>query len=298
MIYIYLVLFFLFSLILGSFLNVVIYRYNTGLSIAKGRSKCFSCGRDLESKDLIPVISYIFYKGRCRTCKSRISIQYPLVELLTASMLTAIFAKYLVLGGLMMDPTNVYYWCTLLVDCIITALLICIAVYDLRHKIIPNGLVYTAALLALVKMIAFIWVEHLMGMDLFLGLVAGPLIAAPFALLWLVSGGRWMGLGDAKLALVIGWMLGISQGFTALIYSFWIGTVVILGGIFLGEAIDAFTTKNNALGIKLFGGKLSASFRRVFPKMGLRTEIPFGPFMIIALYVVYFTGRTLLGLHL
>lgn len=298
MIYLYLILFFFFSLILGSFLNVVIYRYNTGLAISKGRSKCFSCGRNLESKDLIPVISYIIYKGRCRTCKSRISIQYPIVELLTASILTAIFAKYLVLGGLITNMTNLSHWGNLLLDCVITALLICIAVYDLRHKIIPNGLVYTAALLALVKMIAFIWVEHLAGMDLFLGLIAGLVIAAPFALLWLVSGGRWMGLGDAKLALVIGWMLGISQGFTALIYSFWIGTVVILGGIFLGEAIDAFSSKNNALGIKLFGGKTSASFRKIFPKMGLRSEIPFGPFMIIALYVVYFTGRSLFGLHL
>lgn len=297
MIYLYLVLFFIFSLILGSFLNVVIYRYNTGLSIAKGRSRCFSCGRNLDAKDLVPVFSYVFYRGRCRTCKSKVSIQYPIVELLTASVLTAIFAKYLVLGGLMLDVTNMYHWSMLVIDCVIASLLICIAIYDLRHKIIPNGLVYTAAILALVKMLAFAWVERLVGMDLFLALIAGLVLAAPFALLWLVSGGRWMGLGDAKLALVIGWILGISQGFTSLVYSFWIGTVVILGGIFLGEAIDAFSSKNNALGIRLFNGKFAASYRKVFPRMGLRTEIPFGPFMIIALYVVYFTGRCLFCLQ-
>ncbi|MEN9604357.1 MAG: hypothetical protein RJB39_42 [Candidatus Parcubacteria bacterium] len=198
----------------------------------------------------------------------------------------------------MFDLTNIYYWISLMTDCAIAALLICIGVYDLRHKIIPNGLVYSAAVLAFIKMLGFIWVKHLVGLDIFLSLIAGLIIAAPFAFLWLVSGGRWMGLGDAKLALVIGWMLGVSQGFTALVYSFWIGTVVILGGIFLGEAIDAFSSKNNALGIRLFNGKLSSAFRKIFPRMGLRTEIPFGPFMIIALYVVYFTGRCLFCLHL
>lgn len=247
---------------------------------------------------MIPVISYMAYGGKCRTCKSKVSIQYPIIELLTASVLTAIFAKYLVVGNMMNDFANLYHWCILLLDSTVAALLICIAVYDLKHKIIPNGLVYAAATLALVKMIAFIWVEHLAGMDLFLGLMAGPLVALPFALLWLLSGGRWMGLGDAKLALVMGWMLGVSQGFTAFIYSFWIGTVVILGGIFLGEAIDAFSSKNNAFGIQIFKGKVSAAFRKIFPKMGLKSEIPFGPFMIIALYIVYFMGRSLFELHL
>lgn len=286
---------FCFGLLIGSFLNVVIYRFNTGLSFMNGRSKCFSCGRNLTPRDLIPVFSFLRYKGHCRVCKAKISIQYPLVELITACALTAVYSKYFI--SLTVMAGGAPFWVLFTTDVVLVCILICIGVYDLRHKIIPNRLVYLAALLAFIQMATKVFSSSGGTSDIVMGLLAGPILAAPFGFLWLISGGRWMGLGDAKLALVIGWMLGIAQGFTAVVYSFWIGTIVILGAIFLGEAVEAFSSKNNIFGIQVFKGSTGSAFRKIFPKLGLRSEIPFGPFMIIGLYIVYVTERTLLNLH-
>lgn len=279
---------FLFGLIIGSFLNVVIYRYNTGLSISTGRSKCFSCGRELRVKDLVPVLSYLWYRGKCRTCKARISMQYPLVELLTAILFVLIYMFNI------LSP----FW-LIAIDWILVSLFICIAVYDLKHKIIPDGLVYSAGVIALIRLV-LVFATHqvvLSGSTLTLSLLAGPLLALPFAILWFVSGGRWMGFGDAKLALPMGWMLGVAYGFTAIVYSFWIGTVVIIGFMLMGELIKAFSTKNNALNIQIFRGRFGAYLKRRLPTFGLRTEIPFGPFMILGLYAVYFTAKCLFCLQ-
>ena len=98
-----------------------------------------------------------------------------------------------------------------------------------------------------IKTIIIIFLFRLTGLDTVLILLAGPLVALPFALFWLVSGGRWMGLGDAKLALIVGWGLGISYGFTALMYSFWIGTIIIIGLSLFREMLEAFSTHNNAI---------------------------------------------------
>lgn len=310
--YFALITFFIFALVIGSFLNVVIYRYNTGLSIAKGRSKCFSCGTTLGPKDLIPVFSYVFNKGKCAHCKSGISGQYPLVELITGVLLTGIFYAYFFTGsnvpfiGMhMFDSVTVsqaliaHPWIQfvfLVIDLTIASLLISIGVYDIKHKIIPDGLVYLASFLALVKMIIALYAFGTTGWDFAYSVSAGLLAALPFALLWLVSGGRWMGLGDAKLALVIGWALGIGYGYTAIVYSFWIGCIIALAIMLLRELLDAFSDKNNALHLKLFKTKTSARILKYLPVLKLKSELPFGPYMIIGLYVVYFTGKTLFSL--
>ncbi len=291
---IYAIAVFIFGLIIGSFLNVVIYRYNTGLSIKSGRSKCFSCGRWLTVKDLVPVFSFLWYRGKCRTCKARISWQYPFVELLTAFLFLAIYMHTVSISGeVSMSPIF------LAIDLIITSIFICIAVYDFKHKIIPDGLVYTTAGLALLKVLLFFMYGqgYVVESGIWSAVIAGPIMAAPFALLWLVSGGRWMGLGDAKLALPIGWLLGLSAGFTAIVFAFWIGTIVILGCMILGIAIEALSTKHNIFGVQLLRGKKGAVLRKLFPHFGLRSEIPFGPFMIIGLYVVYFTAKCLFCLQ-
>jgi len=176
------------------------------------------------------------------------------------------------------------------------SILVCIFVYDLKHKIIPDKLVYTGASIMLVKVIISLFIFKLTGLDALLILLAGPLVALPFALFWLVSGGRWMGLGDAKLALIVGWGLGISYGFTALMYSFWIGAIVIIGLSLIREMLEAFSTKNNALGLKIkfLHSKKLQYFTSKIPSYKLRSEIPFGPFIIVAFYMIYFIGRNLL----
>ncbi len=305
-----LIISFIFGTIIGSFLNVIIYRINTNLSISRGRSKCFSCNRGLEAKDLVPVFSYLFFKGRCRTCKSKISMQYPLVEILTGIMFTLITYFYffdgaifignnlfngsLVLQALTQTPFIKYLFYAF--DLTTLSILIAIFVYDFKHKIIPDKLVYTGASIMFVKAVISIFIFKLTGLDAVLTLLAGPLVALPFALFWLVSGGRWMGLGDAKLALIVGWGLGISYGFTALMYSFWIGTIVIIGLSLVREMLEAFSTRNNALGlrIKFLQSQKLKYFTSKIPSYKLRSEIPFGPFIIVAFYMIYFIGRNLL----
>lgn len=310
MIYFTLTVFFIFATVIGSFLNVVIFRYNTGLSVAKGRSKCFSCGETLKPLDLFPVFSYMFNKGKCRHCKSKVSMQYPLVELFTGALLTSIFYMYFFslhadsfIGIHMFSSSNVlsfiisFPWSKILfliIDLSIASILIAVGVYDMKHKIIPDGLVYTAAIIAFVKMLlALLFFGSNGTFDFVFSLLSGILIALPFALLWLVSGGRWMGLGDAKLALVIGWALGLSNGFTAIVYSFWIGCIVILGIMLLRELVGAFSDKHNVLNIRLFKAKTMSKLVEYLPVLKLKSELPFGPYMIIGLYAVYFTGKTL-----
>lgn len=310
MTFVYLVLFFIFSLIIGSFLNVVIYRYNSGLSIAKGRSKCFSCGRTLTIRDLVPVFSFIAYKGRCRTCKTNLSIQYPLIELLTGVLLTLVFYKYFLganhasfIGVYIVSKLGIsqvlmlYPWIHVLFfvfDIVLVSLLICIGVYDMKHKIIPDGLVYSGALLAFIKMVLIMSLFTVTS-GYVVTILAGLLTALPFALLWLVSGGRWMGLGDAKLALIIGWMLGVVHGFTAIVYSFWIGCIGAIGIMLIHELIEGFSNTKNVFGVRLFNSKFATGMLKYFPTLKLRSEVPFGPYMIIAFLVVYLTGQKLFG---
>ncbi len=233
---------FILGTIIGSFLNVVAYRYNTGMTLG-GRSKCFSCNKTLTWIELFPIFSFIAQRGACKTCKSRISWQYPLVELISGILFILVF-YYFPPVSLEASVDTLYYL-------IITSLLIVITVYDIKHKIIPDLLVYTFASLALIH-IYYIGItpSHLL---------AGPILALPFALIWLLSKGKWMGLGDAKLILGIGWVLGLFPGLSAITLAFWIGAVVSVIWMLI-----------------------------VLKKFRSNYEIPFGPYLIIGMYIVLF----------
>lgn len=245
--------FFILGTVVGSFLNVIICRFHTGVSIG-GRSRCLSCGITLSPRDLIPLASFIFSRARCRSCKSGISWQYPLVEL-AAGVLTALVAwKFLPLG-FSSPPADAG---RALLYLAILYLLILISAYDLRHKIIPNLFVYSFVALALAHRLAtagFLWID----------ILAGPLFFLGFAAIWYFSGGRWMGLGDAKLAAGIGFFLGLHAGLDALILAFWIGGAVSLVLLFLGRT--SFT---------------------------LKSEIPFAPFLILGAVIEFFVRIPLL----
>jgi leader peptidase (prepilin peptidase) / N-methyltransferase len=252
---------FILGMIVGSFLNVLILRYNTGL-FSKHRSVCFSCSHILGPTDLLPVLSFIFLGGKCRYCRSKISIQYPLVELLSGLVF---LSTYLKLGTLSLDL--VFYW-------FVWAVFIAIFIYDLKHKIIPNGLVYTLIVLSLVKIL---WTVYPDFSENLWSLLAGPIAATPFALLWLVSRGRWMGFGDVKLALAMGWFLGLFDVFSAITFAFWIGAVVGLLLVFLSK-----------MKLSLWSG--------VFKNLTIKSEIPFAPFLIIGTGIVFFLKINLLTL--
>jgi len=255
---------FLFGLAIGSFLNVVIYRFNTGVGV-NGRSGCMTCRRTLSWYELVPVVSFLFQKGRCRGCATKLSWQYPLVELLTAGLFTATLLKYS--GAALTAPTIISFIMML----IVWSLLVVILVYDLKHKIIPDVFVYAFAIIGLLRILFFVPVSS--GSLFYSALIAGPLLFLPFYLLWLVSQGRWIGLGDGKFALGMGWMLGLGLGISAIVLSFWIGAVVSLAimGIF------ALISKHKQLTMK--------------------SEIPFAPFLILGFALVYFFSIDVMGLH-
>lgn len=246
---------FLLGTIIGSFLNVVIFRFNTGKTIVKGRSMCMTCSQTLRWYELIPVFSYLFQLGKCRRCAERISHQYPLVELTTGIIFVLI--AYHFLPALYFSPFSYLFLLSFYV--FIFSILIVISVYDIRHKVIPDKLVYTYAFVSFLS----IFVNHFGVGSLFIlpsisFIIAGPLLALPFALLWLLSKGKWMGLGDAKLMLGIGWMMGPSLGLAVIILAFWIGAIVSLLVMLLSHK-----------------------------KMTMKTEIPFAPFLILSTLIVF-----------
>lgn len=246
-----LVFVFIFGTIVGSFLNVVILRYNTGESIIKNGSRCFSCGRRLKWYELIPLISFLIQRGKCRKCKSKISIQYPIVEILTGIIFLLIFSAQAGQFSLF------YYW-------IVFSLLTIIAVYDLRHQIIPNLLVYLFDILVFLKII---WDWGFGNWDFLERIAVGLAFFSFFGLLWLVSRGNWMGLGDAKLALGIGWLLGLTKGIVALIFSFWIGALVSIFLLFF------FKSRYN-----------------------IKSRVAFGPFLVLGTTIAFFLGDAIIKL--
>ena len=241
-----LILSFIFGTIVGSFLNVVAIRFNTGVGIG-GRSGCMSCGKTLTWKELVPILSFIFQKGACKKCKSKISWQYPLVEFISGAVFVLIFFAY--------PPLSYVSGITTLIYILATCLLVTISVYDIKHKIIPDNFAYTFIALAFVSM--FVGGSALFHVPSYSALLAGPIVALPFALLWLVSKGTWMGFGDAKLTLGIGWLVGLNGGVNAVILAFWIAAVVSVVWLFY-------------------------TYKKFKPK----TEIPFGPYLILGMYLV------------
>ncbi|MBU3668983.1 MAG: prepilin peptidase [Candidatus Taylorbacteria bacterium] len=265
------IFFFVFGTIIGSFLNVVLYRFNTGKTLM-GRSRCFSCRRNLSPIDLVPVLSYISFGGKCRTCKSRISIQYPLVELATGIL----FAGSYMLFSPVLEASPTMFLIQFVYTLIIMSLLVLITVYDMRHKIIPDMFVFT--------FIGLSFSTLFLGFDSFgnilfripdlLQLASGFILAFPFYFLWLISDGRWMGFGDAKLAVGFGWFLGLSSGATAIVLGFWIGAAVSLLLLGMGYLSKQYAHKK-VLGMKV-------------PHLSLKSEVPFAPFLIAGLLIVFF----------
>lgn len=261
--------FFIFCLgaIVGSFLNVVILRYNTGRHVT-GRSGCPHCGRQLRWFELIPLVSFLVQMGKCRACESKISKQYPLVELLTALLFVLTYWSF-----------GIENSSTLLFSLVIWSLLVVILVYDMRHKIIPDVFVYSFIALSFIALFIPAHIGESFSTPSLSILFAGPLIALPFALLWFVSGGRWMGLGDAKLALGIGWVLGLTGGLSALFFAFWIGAVVSITLVCIDYVRSAH----------------SRALSGAHGRFTMKSEVPFAPFLILGFAIVFFFHTNLIA---
>ena len=178
----------LFGLIIGSFLNVCIYRIPRNLSIVSPRSRCTACGHELSWYENLPVVSYAWLRAKCRSCGAPFSMMYPLVELTTAAVFVVGYWRY---GASPMLAARLLFACAMIV----------LFVIDLQHKIVPNRIVAPAAIYGLVTAVAFR--THILP-EL---LIAGA-AAFTFFLVAALINPRGMGMGDVKLAGVMGLYLG------------------------------------------------------------------------------------------
>lgn len=268
---------FIFSIgsIVGSFLNVVILRYNTGMSPTKGRSVCFHCNKPLSWYEMIPIFSYFFIRGKCISCKTSISAQYPIIEFITGFLFAAIAVRqYYYLPLYSVYPDGLLYSILFFVYyCVVFSVLIVLSAYDIRHKIIPNKLVYFFSALAIAKLLLFFYCFGLtFQLKDMLDLLSPIILFIPFASLWFISSGRWIGFGDAKLAIGIGALLGFVLGLSSIILAFWIGALWSI----------LFIVQNRVL-------------KR--GNLNLHSEVPFAPFLILATIIVFFSHIDVLGLN-
>ncbi|MDU7453256.1 MULTISPECIES: prepilin peptidase [Clostridium] len=197
----------IFGLVIGSFLNVCICRIANEESIAFPPSHCTNCGYELKAKDLIPVLSYIFLGGKCRSCKEKISIQYPIVEILNAILYVAIYLKF----GFTLN---------LFKFCLLASLLIVIGFIDFKTKYVYNSTV----VFGVVSGILFAALEWIETKSIPWNYVAGAFIG--FGIIYLIVVlTRGMGEGDIDIALICGLFLGIKGILVTLFLA------IILGGI-------------------------------------------------------------------
>ena len=208
----YFLIFFI-GLCFGSFLNVLLFRLDRKKGIVMGRSECTKCLKQLGWYDLIPLISYLKLRGKCRYCQKPISVIYSLTELVTASAVTLYFGA----NGLYLGPSEIFYVFTLV-------LMVALIFFDALYLILPDKIV-----LALGG-VAVIYGAVLRNSDFINLLVSGFSFGLAFAILYVVSRWRWMGFGDVKLAFVIGSILGYPLGFFAIIVAIW---VAALAGVVL-----------------------------------------------------------------
>lgn len=266
---------FLFGIAVGSFLNVVIIRH--GEKSITGRSECPCCKSELRWFELIPVLSFFLQRFRCRTCKVPISWQYPLVEIATGLTFVAIF-NFLIehyrlasVDGLV----SPLFWASFAVLATVWSSLVCIFVYDLYHKIIPDRFVAVFIGSALLWAFQYPDRETVFSLPQIWDLLIGIFLFLFFFSLWYFSKGVWMGLGDAKLALGIGFLLGFSGGFSAFMLSFWIGAAVAIAFLVFKPAF-----------INLNGDAMPTFLR----DMTIKSEIPFAPFLITGTALAFFFG--------
>ena len=279
------ILFYLFifvlGLIIGSFLNVVIYRLEGEEKIINDRSRCPRCKHILAWYDLIPVLSFVFLKGKCRYCGRKISWQYPTVEIATAIMFILIFNfifktslyPILVKEGVYPISNIQYPILYLLFWFYISSTFIIIFAYDLKHYIIPDKIIYPAIIATMgfnlfsnfqfpISNFQSIFNSQFSNF-LFAAIIAGLF----FLSIVIITKGKGMGCGDIKLAFLMGLLLGWPLVIIAVFSSFILGSIV---GIFL-----------------ILAGKKK-----------MKIMIPFGPFLVIGTFLALFWGEKIIKWYL
>ena len=259
---------FLFGLVTGSFLNCLIYRLYTKKGFLFGRSFCPHCRHKLSWSDLIPVLSFLALKGKCRYCSKKISWQYPLVEIATG-ILFVLVVNY-ELGIRNYELFNLETLLASLLMILAFCFLIIIFVYDLKHYIIPDKIIYPAIAIAFLYQLFRNLESGIWNLDfrpLLYPLLSALLASTFFLAIFLISRGKWLGFGDVKLVFFLGLLLGFPNILVALFLAFFIGAGV---------------------------GILLIAFR----KKTLKSEVPFGPFLVSGTFLALFFGQNIVDCYL
>ncbi len=242
-------IFAVFGLVLGSFLSVVIYRVPRKESIVAPRSACPQCGATIEARDNVPVLSYVLLRGRCRSCGARISLRYPLLELATAALFAGASLRF-----------HAPY--TAAVMALLFMVLEAVAVIDIEHQIVPNRILYPSLVAFAVLVAVGVAVGDDMGLVRaglgFLAFGGGLLVVA------VISPGG-MGMGDVKLAALIGLVLGA-----------------------LGLRYVAV-----AAALAILAGGLGGIALMVFAGASRKAKIPFGPYLAAGAVAAAFLAPTI-----
>jgi leader peptidase (prepilin peptidase)/N-methyltransferase len=242
------------GLVFGSFVTVLVHRLPRRESVVGPRSRCPGCGASIRAVDNVPLVSYLVLRGRCRACGERISPEYPLTELATAALFAA--------AGLLIRPV---YAAALVAPFL--GVMLAVALIDVRWRIVPNGLTYPALVVFLLAIVA----GHAAGggVDAGSGLLGLALYAGPlFVLAMALPAG--MGMGDVKLAALIGLVLGS------------LGLAYVAVAAFAG----------------VVGGGLGAVLAMAAMGYGRKQQIPFGPFLAAGAVVAALAAPQIAGLYL
>ena len=258
------------GLSLGSFVNAFVWRlheqsevlnskysdkkYLARLSISRGRSMCSNCKHELAVKDLVPVLSWLYLRGKCRYCNSPI-VDSPMVELLTAGLFIASYAWW----PYAFSGIGLYYFSFWLVFLVA---FMALAVYDLRWYILPDKLVFPLIGLAAVQLIGSIIFYQASFNSITTAFWGVVISSGVFYLIFLVSKGEWIGGGDVKLGVIIGLLIG--------------GPMMSLLMLFMASSLGSL------VGIPF----LLAGKRKV--------RIPFGPFLLISTVIVTLFGASII----
>lgn len=241
--------FFALGTIVGSFISMLNYRIRRSVKgIFFGRSFCPHCKVKLNFFDLVPLLSYIFLRGKCRSCNKKISIEYFLTELVTGFLFAILFLSFNFLNGT--DPLITSFWLT------VSIFLMAIFFYDLKYQEIPLKLSIPVIVLGA---LGSYFILKTPIESIIIGGLIGKLF---FYLQYIISKGKWVGLGDSDIGLAMGLILGTKLTLVALMLAYIIGSIYAIILLVTGQA-------------------------------KMKTALAFGPFLIIGLYISALYGQNL-----
>lgn len=262
-----------FGLALGSFVNALVWREylseqngtkkgkvkskkSSDTSIVTGRSMCPDCGHELSARDLMPVVSWVLLKGKCRYCKKPISAQYPIVEALTSILFITAYSFW----PFALNSLAAYF--LLSTFYLVLSLGMALALYDLKWMILPTRLIYIFTGLSAV-FLTFLAISYSDWSLAVSGVIGALLFSGFFYILYQISGGKWIGGGDVRLAVGLGLLLGWQKSVVCLTIAAYLGTIVILALFAIG-------------------------------KYHKKMKLPFGPFLLAGTYLTVLWGQSII----